>query len=125
MHGRLASAVLAKLRKEGIEHVLLPLNRSIATKDGSQVLPKDPINFQGVRLDGVLAIDNLSELEERGAGGASHILAHVTHGPLFESSLLLALLYDGGIVLDELAVVEKLESLGSEVERDGSAQGWG
>ena len=125
MHCRLSSAVLPKLSEEGIEHVPLPLFRGIAAMDGSQALPQDPVNLQGVRVYGVFAIDNLSESEEWGAGGASHILAHVSHGALFESSLLLALLDDGGIVMDELMVVDLLEPLSSEVESNSCAEGWG
>ena len=61
MHGWLSSAVLPKFGEEGIEHVLLPLHRGIAAINGAQALPKDPVDFQGVRLDGVLAIDDFSE----------------------------------------------------------------
>ena len=61
MHGRLSGAVLPKFGEEGIEHMLLPLHRGIAAIDGAQALPKNPVDFQGIRLDGVVAIDNFAE----------------------------------------------------------------
>ena len=125
MHGWLSSAVLPELSEEGVEHVLLPLGRGIATKDGAHGFPKDPVDLQRVRLNGLPALDHFSEPQEGGAGGASHILAHFTNGPLFEPSLLFALVDDSSIVKSEVVVVELLEALGSEVEGQCSAKGRG
>ena len=125
MHGRLTSAVLPEFGQEGVEHVLLPLGRGVATKDGAHGFPKDPVDLERVRLDGLLAIDDFSEPQEGGAGGTTHILAHVTNRLLFEPSLLLAQFEDRSIVKNEVVVVELLEALCSEVEGKGSPKGRG
>ena len=116
---------MPELSEEGVKHVLLPLVRGVATKDGAHGFPKDPVDLQWVRLNGLPAIDHFPEPQEGWAGGSSHIFAHFSNRPLFEPSLLFALVDDGSIVKSEVVVVELLEALGSEVEGQCSAKGRG
>ena len=92
---------------------------------GTKGLTNDPIDFQGVSLDDLLVLDNISEALQGRRKGAPHIMAHGTHGSLLGFALSNAMLDDGGIVLLKVLAVYLLEAFGSEVEGETSPERWG